>query len=193
MLEGRSIGDLQRYRLRIADYTRRTAAVIQTIDLKAVIQGHVTTLTGTGTALQGHGGYRTQVQQDTSGVPGIARSVPDGGASNRKHIRCGAVEIATGRKWKEKEPNGRTLAGLILQGLVKRSHTGDLNPYALNATITTTVRVLQNAINATNLAILPVTVGVRKCQQANKHEWHCGQAKNTTCIECGVKDTSKRE
>ncbi|GKB58739.1 putative reverse transcriptase domain-containing protein [Tanacetum coccineum] len=30
----------------------------------------------------------------------------------------------------------RTLAGLILQGLVKRSHTGDLNPYALNATIT---------------------------------------------------------
>ncbi|GJV33434.1 reverse transcriptase domain-containing protein [Tanacetum coccineum] len=33
---------------------------------------------------------------------------------------------------------GRTLAGLILQGLVKRSHKGDLNPYALNATITTT-------------------------------------------------------
>ncbi|GJZ41649.1 hypothetical protein Tco_0588535 [Tanacetum coccineum] len=30
----------------------------------------------------------------------------------------------------------RTLAGPILQGLVKRSHTGELNPYALNATIT---------------------------------------------------------
>ncbi|GKF36043.1 putative reverse transcriptase domain-containing protein, partial [Tanacetum coccineum] len=56
----------------------------------------------------------------------------------------------------------RTLAGLILQGRVKRSHTGDLNPYELNATITMTVRVLQNATNAKNLAILPVTVGVRE-------------------------------
>ncbi|GJY25050.1 reverse transcriptase domain-containing protein, partial [Tanacetum coccineum] len=43
---------------------------------------------------------------------------------------------------KQSKPNSnrtrdRTLAGPILQGLVKRSHTGDLNPYALNATITT--------------------------------------------------------
>ncbi|GKB93182.1 putative reverse transcriptase domain-containing protein [Tanacetum coccineum] len=48
------------------------------------------------------------------------------------------------------------------KGLVKRSHTGVLNPYALNETITTMVRVLQNAINATNLAILLVTIGVRE-------------------------------
>ncbi|GKA50756.1 putative reverse transcriptase domain-containing protein [Tanacetum coccineum] len=48
------------------------------------------------------------------------------------------------------------------QGLVKRSHTWDLNHYALNATITTMVRVLQNATNATKLSILLVTVGVRE-------------------------------
>ncbi|GJZ54713.1 putative reverse transcriptase domain-containing protein [Tanacetum coccineum] len=39
---------------------------------------------------------------------------------------------------------------------------GDLNPYALNAIITTMVHVLLNATNATKLAILPVTVGVRQ-------------------------------
>ncbi|GJQ94645.1 putative reverse transcriptase domain-containing protein [Tanacetum coccineum] len=54
---------------------------------------------------------------------------------------------------------GRTLAEPTLQDLVRRSHTGDLNPYALNAIITTMVHVLLNATNATKLAILPVTVG----------------------------------
>ncbi|GJS64231.1 reverse transcriptase domain-containing protein [Tanacetum coccineum] len=53
---------------------------------------------------------------------------------------------------------GRTLVGPTLQDLVRRSHTGDLNPYALNAIITTMVHVLLNAINATKLATLPVTV-----------------------------------
>ncbi|GKG39319.1 hypothetical protein Tco_0463464, partial [Tanacetum coccineum] len=57
---------------------------------------------------------------------------------------------------------GRTLAGPTLQDLVRRSHTGDLNPYAQNATITTMVHVLLNATNATKLAILPVTVEVRQ-------------------------------
>ncbi|GJW29796.1 putative reverse transcriptase domain-containing protein [Tanacetum coccineum] len=47
------------------------------------------------------------------------------------------------------------------QGLVKRSHMGDPNPYAQNAIITTMVHVLQNATNATKLAILPVTCGVQ--------------------------------
>ncbi|GKF67192.1 hypothetical protein Tco_0196871 [Tanacetum coccineum] len=56
---------------------------------------------------------------------------------------------------------GRTLVRPTLQGLVRRSHMGDLNLYALNAIITMTVHVLQNATNATKLAILPVTVGVR--------------------------------
>ncbi|GJW62767.1 hypothetical protein Tco_0112102 [Tanacetum coccineum] len=44
----------------------------------------------------------------------------------------------------------------------KDYNMGDLNPYAQNATITTMVHVLLNATNATKLAILPVTVGVRK-------------------------------
>ncbi|GJU98430.1 putative reverse transcriptase domain-containing protein [Tanacetum coccineum] len=65
-------------------------------------------------------------------------------------------------KTNKNRTRGRTLAGLILQGPVKRSHTGDLKPYALNATITTTVCMLQNATNATNLAILPVTIGVQE-------------------------------
>ncbi|GJW75611.1 putative reverse transcriptase domain-containing protein [Tanacetum coccineum] len=55
---------------------------------------------------------------------------------------------------------GRTLAGLMLQGLVKRNLTEDLNLCAQNATITMTVNVPQNAISATELAIWPVTVGV---------------------------------
>ncbi|GJZ43085.1 reverse transcriptase domain-containing protein [Tanacetum coccineum] len=57
---------------------------------------------------------------------------------------------------------GRTPAGLMLQGLLRRNNMGDLNPYAQNAIITTMVRVLPNATNATKLVILPVTVGVRQ-------------------------------
>ncbi|GKD37967.1 hypothetical protein Tco_1258174 [Tanacetum coccineum] len=54
---------------------------------------------------------------------------------------------------------GRTLAGLILQGLVKRNNMGDLNPYAQNTTITMTVHVLPDATSAIKLAIWPVTAG----------------------------------
>nr|GEX40676.1 hypothetical protein [Tanacetum cinerariifolium] len=50
---------------------------------------------------------------------------------------------------------GRTLAGFTPQHLVKRSNMGDLNPYALNAIITTTVHVLRSAATAAKLAILP--------------------------------------
>ncbi|GKF69538.1 hypothetical protein Tco_0202595, partial [Tanacetum coccineum] len=55
---------------------------------------------------------------------------------------------------------GRTLAELILQGLVRRNLTEDLNLCAPNATITMMVSVLPNATSATELAIWPVTVGV---------------------------------
>ncbi|GKD24061.1 reverse transcriptase domain-containing protein [Tanacetum coccineum] len=54
---------------------------------------------------------------------------------------------------------GRTLAGLILQGLVKRNNMGDLNPYAQNATITMTVHVLPDATSAIKSAIWPLTAG----------------------------------
>ncbi|GJT77185.1 putative reverse transcriptase domain-containing protein [Tanacetum coccineum] len=54
---------------------------------------------------------------------------------------------------------GRTLAELMLQGLVRRNLTKDLNLYDQNKTITMTVCVLQNATSATELAIWHVTVG----------------------------------
>ncbi|GKD32560.1 putative reverse transcriptase domain-containing protein, partial [Tanacetum coccineum] len=60
----------------------------------------------------------------------------------------------------EKKTRGRTPARLTLWDLVRRSHTGDLNPYALDEIITTMVHVLPNATSATELAIWPVTVGV---------------------------------
>ncbi|GJS54380.1 putative reverse transcriptase domain-containing protein [Tanacetum coccineum] len=52
---------------------------------------------------------------------------------------------------------GKTLAELILQGLVRRNLTEDLNLCAPNATITMMVSVLPNATSATELAIWPVT------------------------------------
>ncbi|GKG35086.1 hypothetical protein Tco_0440240, partial [Tanacetum coccineum] len=76
-------------------------------------------------------------------------------------------------------------------GLVKRSHTGDLNPYALNATSTTTVRVLQNATNATNLAILPVTVGVREMPAMLTIREVLGQARNLLASSVEFKETSR--
>ncbi|GKE67135.1 putative reverse transcriptase domain-containing protein [Tanacetum coccineum] len=54
------------------------------------------------------------------------------------------------------------MAGLMLQGLLRRNNMGDLTPYAQNAIITTMVRVLPNATNATKLVILLVTIGVRQ-------------------------------
>ncbi|GJU47321.1 putative reverse transcriptase domain-containing protein [Tanacetum coccineum] len=54
---------------------------------------------------------------------------------------------------------GRTLAGFMMQGLVRRNLMEVLSHYALNATITMMVSVLQNATSATELAIWLVTVG----------------------------------
>ncbi|GJY97436.1 putative reverse transcriptase domain-containing protein [Tanacetum coccineum] len=61
------------------------------------------------------------------------------------------------------------------QGLVKRNNMGDLNPYALNAIITTMVHVLLNVTSATELAIWPVTFAghlignVQKLKNNNNH------------------------
>ncbi|GJR04685.1 putative reverse transcriptase domain-containing protein [Tanacetum coccineum] len=51
---------------------------------------------------------------------------------------------------------------MAIKGLLRRNNMGDPNPYAQNAIITTMVYVLLNATNATKLAILLVTVGVRE-------------------------------
>ncbi|GJW13419.1 putative reverse transcriptase domain-containing protein [Tanacetum coccineum] len=68
----------------------------------------------------------------------------------------------------DKKTRGRTPAGLILRDLVRRSHTGDLNPYALNATITTTVHVLPNATSATEFSICLVTRDCPKLKNNNR-------------------------
>ncbi|GKF45788.1 hypothetical protein Tco_0135590, partial [Tanacetum coccineum] len=91
----------------------------------------------------------------------------------------------------QQQNKSRTLAGLILQGLVKRSHTGDLNPYTLNATITTMVCVLQNVTNATKLAILPVTVGVRGMPAMLTIRGALGQAGNLLALSVEFKNTSR--
>ncbi|GJR18210.1 putative reverse transcriptase domain-containing protein [Tanacetum coccineum] len=65
----------------------------------------------------------------------------------------------------------RTLAGLMLQHLVRRNLTKDLNLCAQNATITMTANVLQNATSATELAIWPLTFK-RDCPKLKNN--NCG-------------------
>ncbi|GJY10228.1 hypothetical protein Tco_0378413 [Tanacetum coccineum] len=135
--------------LRIADHTRQQQ-LIQTLTVMQSLQGQVTTLQGQSAPLL----------KDRLRTKGSLKTLPETIITNNNRTR------------------GRTLAGFILQGLVKRSHTRDLNPYALNETITTTVRVLQNATNATNLAILLVTVGVREMPTMLTIRGALGQARN---------------
>ncbi|GKC03903.1 hypothetical protein Tco_0995513 [Tanacetum coccineum] len=69
---------------------------------------------------------------------------------------------------------GRTLAGLILQGLVKRNNMGDLNPYDRNATITTTVHVLPDATSVIKSAIWPGHFK-RECPKLKNNNNHGNQ------------------
>ncbi|GJU38544.1 hypothetical protein Tco_1191501 [Tanacetum coccineum] len=77
-------------------------------------------------------------------------------------LRTKEVETLPEQSKTKQQQNKRQKLARTIRRIGEGSHTGDLNPYALNATITTTVRVLQNATNATKLAILLVTVGVRE-------------------------------
>ncbi|GJT12422.1 hypothetical protein Tco_0859464 [Tanacetum coccineum] len=82
----------------------------------------------------------------------------------------------------------RTLAWPITAGLVKRSHTGDLNPYALNATIThgTTVRVLKNAKMAYKVGQFSRTVGcVEMPHNANNQRAMGSHARKSYLIRVG--------
>ncbi|GJY51004.1 putative reverse transcriptase domain-containing protein [Tanacetum coccineum] len=58
------------------------------------------------------------------------------------------------QQWNKRQNTGRAYTA----GSGEKKPYGDLNPYALNAIITTMVHVLPNATNATKLAILPMTV-----------------------------------
>ncbi|GJV83093.1 putative reverse transcriptase domain-containing protein [Tanacetum coccineum] len=71
------------------------------------------------------------------------------------------------------------------------SHTGDPNPYAQKAIITTMVHVLQNATNATKLAILPMIVGVREMPTMLTIRGILGQARNLLDSSVEFKDTSR--
>nr|GEU76919.1 reverse transcriptase domain-containing protein [Tanacetum cinerariifolium] len=86
---------------------------------------------------------------------------------------------------------GRTLAGLILLDWV-RSHTRDLNPYALSVTITTTVQVLPNAISATRLAIWLVTIGVWKMPTLPTTKLALGQVRSILVMNVEPKSISRR-
>ncbi|GJS05518.1 putative reverse transcriptase domain-containing protein [Tanacetum coccineum] len=66
-------------------------------------------------------------------------------------------EPNTTNKTRDKTPAGHTLLDRVI-----RNHMGDLDPYAQNAITTMTVRVLQSAINVTNMVTSLVTVGVRE-------------------------------
>nr|GFC41299.1 hypothetical protein [Tanacetum cinerariifolium] len=83
---------------------------------------------------------------------------------------------------------GRTPAEFTPRHLVKRSNMCDLDPYALNAIITTTVRVLRSAATATKLAILRVTVGVRQIPIMLTIRGALGQARNRDVMSVEFKD-----
>ncbi|GJW95601.1 hypothetical protein Tco_0175273 [Tanacetum coccineum] len=82
-------------------------------------------------------------------------------------------KILTNNHNNNTKTRGRTLAGLMLQGLLRRNNIGDLNPYAQNEILTTMVCVLLNAIDATKLVILPA-IGhfMRECPKLkNNNNW----------------------
>ncbi|GJW06753.1 hypothetical protein Tco_1569176 [Tanacetum coccineum] len=87
---------------------------------------------------------------------------------------------------------GRTLSELMLQGLVRRNLTEDPNLYDQNATITMTVRVLQNATSAIELAIWLVTVGVLQIPTLLTTKGALGQVKNLLDMNVEPKDISRR-
>ncbi|GKA74060.1 putative reverse transcriptase domain-containing protein [Tanacetum coccineum] len=89
---------------------------------------------------------------------------------------------------------GRTLAGLILQGLVKESHTGDLKPYALNATITTTSMCFKcHKCNKVGHFACFMTIGVLGNANYDNISRGTGTGQKPTCFECGVQGHFKRE
>ncbi|GJV87994.1 hypothetical protein Tco_1531932 [Tanacetum coccineum] len=82
---------------------------------------------------------------------------------------------------------GRTLARRMLQGLVRRNLTEDLNLYAQNETITMTVSVLQNATSSTELAIWLVTVGVLQMPTLLTTKGALGQVTNVRILAMSSK------
>ncbi|GJY06216.1 hypothetical protein Tco_0373270 [Tanacetum coccineum] len=92
----------------------------------------------------------------------------------------------------QQQQNKRQNTGRVtLQGLVRRSHTGDLNPYALNATITTMVHVLPNATSVTELAIWHATIGVLQILMLVTIRRELGQVRNLLAMNVGINGTTR--
>ncbi|GJR93382.1 reverse transcriptase domain-containing protein [Tanacetum coccineum] len=75
---------------------------------------------------------------------------------------------------------------------VIRNNMGDLDPYAQNAITTMTVRVLQSAINATNMVTSPVTVGVREMPTTLTTRRAPDRVRNLLVLSAEFRDTSKK-
>ncbi|GJY18891.1 hypothetical protein Tco_0390382 [Tanacetum coccineum] len=90
-----------------------------------------------------------------------------------------------------KKTRGKTPLGRTLQGLVRRSHMGDLNLYALNSIITTMVHVLPNATSATELAIWLVTVGVPPMPMLLTTKEALGQVRNPLAMNVEPRGISR--
>ncbi|GJS14450.1 putative reverse transcriptase domain-containing protein [Tanacetum coccineum] len=116
---------------------------------------------------------------------------------------CSRVEIKKleaelwNLKVKESDKIERYVGGLPdmiytdVSDLVRRSHTEDLNPYALNATITMMVHLLPNATSATELAICLVTIGVPPMPTLLTTKGALGQIRNLLAINVEPMETSR--
>ncbi|GKA34549.1 hypothetical protein Tco_0720978 [Tanacetum coccineum] len=121
-------------------------------------------------------------------VGGLLDMIHGSVVASRPKIMQDAIKMAT----KLMDKKIRTFAKrLTLQGLVRRNHIEDLNPYAKNATITTTVHVLPNATSATELAIWPVTVGVLRILMLVTIKGALGQVRKLLAMNVVPKDISR--
>ncbi|GKA16812.1 hypothetical protein Tco_0696649 [Tanacetum coccineum] len=91
----------------------------------------------------------------------------------------------------QQQTRSRTLAGLMLQGLVRRNLMKDLNLFAQNVPITMMVNVLQNATSATELAIWLVTVGVLQMPTLLTTKEALGQVRNPLAMNVEPRDISR--
>ncbi|GKE76609.1 hypothetical protein Tco_1542729 [Tanacetum coccineum] len=95
------------------------------------------------------------------------------------------------RKQDHNRTRGRTLAGPMLQGLVRRNLTEDLNLCAQNATITMTDNVLQNATSAIELAIWLVTIGLLQMPTLLTTKGAVWKVRNLLVMNVEPKDISR--
>ncbi|GJX90671.1 putative reverse transcriptase domain-containing protein [Tanacetum coccineum] len=96
------------------------------------------------------------------------------------------VRINNNNKSRGKIPAGHTLLDRVI-----RNHMGDLDPCAQSAITTMTVRVLQSAINATNMVTSPVTVGVREMPMLLTTKGSLWQVRRLFAMNVGIKGTTR--